>query len=152
MRAGERIGVGPFLVVAGVGYLAGLATFLTPSPSALVTAVDALSAGDVEAFLAALQTPGFADPLAFVGPAVEHPSPALLFPVGAVTFPVVLAVHAIRTSYLAWCVPAGLSVGPLVGLGLAADPVVVTVAVDLALYVLLPTMAVLGSIATFVRE
>lgn len=152
MRAGERIGVGPVLVLAGVGYLVGLTIFLAPDATALGTVVEALSTGNVDAFLAALQTPGFADPLAFVGPAVEHPSPALLFPIGSVAFPMVLLVHAIRTSHAAWWVPAALSVGPLVGLGLAANPVIVTVAVDLALYVLLPAIALVGTAVTFLRR
>ena len=152
MRAGNRIGAGPVLVLAAVGYLAGLALFLASSPAALAAVADPLLAVDVDSFLTILQAPGFVDPHSFVVSAIDQPSPALLFPVGAVCFPLVLAVHAIRTSRASWWVPAGFALGPLAGLGLATNPVVVTVAVDLALYVVSPAIAVVGSLVSVSRE
>lgn len=152
MRAGNRIGAGPVLVLAAIGYLAGLAMFLAPNAIALQAILDPLLAGNSAGFLAVLQAPGFADPLSFVGSALASPSPALLFPVGAIAFSLVLGVHATRSNRAAWWVLAGFSLGPLVGLGLAADPLIVTVAVDLALYILLPALAVVGTAVELLQD
>ena len=146
MRARERMGAAP-LVVAALAYLAGLAVFLAASASALAAIAATATAGNVDALASMLLTNGFADPLSFVLAAVELPSPALVFPVGVVLFPLVLGATAWSSSNRRGWLWTACALGPFVGIGLAFGGFVPTVGLDLALYVLLPAVALLGSVA-----
>lgn len=85
---------------------------------------------------------GLGDPTAYVRVLAADPSPALLFPVGAVLLPIALATTVLKFGRgAAWLYLLG-AVGPLVGF--AARPELPAMAgVDLALFVVLPLVAAL---------
>lgn len=151
MRTGKRVGVGPPLVLSAVVYLAGLATFLAVHAAALEAVTGVLLAGDVDALLAVLAADGFADPLAFVVRAVERGSVELLYPVGAVALPAVLAVRAWQSGHTSWWLWTGFALGPLAGIVLGAAPISATVGLDLLLFVVFPTVGVVGGVASYGR-
>lgn len=129
--------VAVFLAV-GV-YVAGFAQFVLADQAALGSLLARLAADPVSALATGW---GLGAPTTFVGTLVATPSPALLFPVGAVLLPAALAVTVFTFGRgAAWLYLLG-ALGPLVGL--VAGPLLPTAtAVDLALFVVLPVVAAL---------
>lgn len=151
-RARKRIGVWPVVLVAAIVYGAGLGLLLVPHATVLADLVTTATTGAVDPLLVTLQGAGFVSPFSFVLDAMAGSSPGLLFPTGAVLFPLVLAGAAWATSRPVGWLWTLCGIGPLAGVALAFASVPTAFVVDLVLFVALPFVAVLGGVVTAIRS
>lgn len=153
MRTSRRSARPAIGVIAGLGYLLGLSTFLLANEPAFDELTAALETGDPSMIVSALFAGGLDTAWVTVERAVASPpSASLLFPVGLVAYSVFLGVESWRTGRSICWVWACCAFGPLLGVGLDAATVTSTVGVDLLLFAGLPTVALLGPFVVAVRS
>lgn len=152
MRARKRIGVWPLVFVSALVYLAGLGLLMLPQIEVLETLVSLASAGNVESLLTVIQGPSFVSPYSFTTDAVADSSPSLVFPLGAVLFPLVLAGATWATSRPVGWLWTLCATAPFVGIGLGAANIPLAGVVDLVLFLGLPLLAVVGGVMTAIQS
>jgi curved DNA-binding protein CbpA len=126
------------VVLAGLLYVAGLGWYLRGHADAVGAL---LSASSAEPVAAALGSHGLTSPAAYAQAAFASPSPALLFPAGAVVLALALAGVVYRFGHGPTWLYAVAATGPVVGF--VARPVVPVPGawLDLLLFVVLPLAA-----------